>query len=140
MFHMLFSQGPALDAGLFIIRVGIGAVFMIFGGIKLYQGPQEWLWLGSQLKYVGITLLPTMWGFLESNIEFFGGICLLVGFATRPAALLLAIAMVVAFIYHINNHDAWSVYAFSLSLFIVMVGICIAGPGRYSLDAYLHHQ
>ena len=63
--------------------------------------------------------------------EFFGGILLIIGLLTRPAAALLAFTMIVAIFSHINADEGFSS---PLEMLIVMVAIIILGPGKYSLD------
>ncbi len=140
MFKGFISNQHSLELGLLVIRVGIGAIFTVHGLTKLMRGTEEWLWLGSQLSHVGITFLPTMWGFIATNAEFIGGLCLIFGFATRFAAGLISIVMAVALVYHYKKGDTWGNYSYALSLLIIMLGILLAGPGSYALDAYFYHK
>ncbi len=133
----LLSSNTSLELGLFLIRVGIGLVFVIHGWGKI-TNMEQWHWLGSQMSHVGITFLPALWGFLAAATEFFGGLCLVFGFATRFAAALLAFVMFVAVLYHLKNGDAFKTYSHALSLFLVFAGLLLSGPGKFSLDHIIH--
>lgn len=140
MWRLCMSNRSTLELGLLLIRMGTGFVFMVYGVMKLLAGPAKWVWLGSQLAAFGITFLPSVWGFIAANVELLGGVCLIFGFATRPAALFLVCLLIVALTYHFGHGDAWDVYAHALSLMIVIIGILVSGPGKYSLDAYLYDK
>lgn len=140
MFRIFVSNRSSLELGLLLTRLGIGALFATFGFMKLIGGPQKWFWLGSQMANVGITFLPTAWGFLAANAEFIGGLCLIFGFSTRLATIFMSIVMVVALIYHLKNGDEFSIYAQALAFLIVLVSIFLSGPGHYSFDEYLYNK
>jgi uncharacterized membrane protein YphA (DoxX/SURF4 family) len=55
MFRLFVSNRSSLELGLLITRLGVGAIFTLYGFMKLMGGPQKWFWLGSQLANVGIT-------------------------------------------------------------------------------------
>ena len=109
---------------------------MVHGFPKIMAGPQRWLWLGSQMHNLGITFGAVFWGFAAACSEFFGGICLLLGLATRIAALFMAGVMLVALVFHLSKGDLFGGYVHALSLFVVVMGLVITGGGQYSLDSY----
>ncbi len=126
------------DAGLFIIRVGLGLIFMKHGFPKLMGGAQSWQWLGSQMSHLGITFAPQAWGFLAAASEFFGGICLVVGFRTELVSFLLACVMFVATVMHHSLGDSLAVMAQPLSLLVVLIGMMVSGAGMYTLERYIY--
>jgi putative oxidoreductase len=69
--------------------------------------------------------------------EFFGGLCLLLGLFTRPAALFLAITMTVAATMHLSRGDGIAVASHAIEDGIMFVALLLIGPGRYSLDRML---
>ncbi len=137
MWRLCMSNRSTLELGLLLIRMGIGFVFMVYGALKLLSGPAKWIWLGQQLAPFGITFLPAVWGFIAANVEFFGGLCLIFGFATRPVALLLVCLLTVALTYHVRNGDGFEVYAQALLCMVIAIAFLISGPGKYALDTYL---
>ena len=50
------------DAGLLLLRVGIGLSYMGYGAPKLSGGPPMWEELGQAMRYLGITFAPAVWG------------------------------------------------------------------------------
>lgn len=137
MKKVLASSNVTLkNVGLFFIRVGLGAIFVRHGWPKLVNGPTEWVWLGSQMATLGITFLPTFWGLMAALTEFVGGICLVVGFATRFFSLLLSFTMLVAALMHYGNGDEWNTLSHPLSLCVVFFGLMIAGSGSFAVDNF----
>lgn len=125
------------DLGLFIMRVAIGLIFMKHGYGKYTGGSQVWLWCGQQMAHIGITFFPIAWGIAAMIAEFFGGICLTLGFYTRFASCFLLVTMIIATLYHINNNDDFSKIAHPLCLLFIFLGFIVAGSGQYSLDTFL---
>lgn len=122
------------DLGLLIIRVGIGALFIMHGYPKIMGGTTQWLWLGNQMSAIGITFYPTFWGFLAACAEFFGGILLVIGLATRFAALFISCVMFVAMMMHFGQGDAFGVYSHPIALLVILIGLFFAGSGALSVD------
>ncbi len=127
------------DFGLLILRVGIGATFIILhGGPKLLAGPERWEFLGESMSLVGINFLPVVWGFLAAFAESVGALLLLVGFLTRPALVLLTVTMVFAAATHLFLwEDDWGTTSHALKMGIVFLSLIFIGPGRYSVDQML---
>ncbi len=125
------------DFGLFFIRVGIGLIFLVHGYPKIIGGPEKWLWLGNQMANLGIYAIPVFWGFLAACAEFFGGIALVFGLGTRIAAFFMAFVMLVAVFMHLAQGDGFGIYSQPLSLFVIFIGLFLAGGGRFSLEALL---
>lgn len=46
---------------------------------------------------------PELWSAIHDYAEFFGGICLVLGFLTRPAALALVVTMFSAVYFHLSS-------------------------------------
>lgn len=74
------------------------------------------------------------------SAEFFGGIAILIGLLTRPAAIALAITMLVAIIVvHLPNGLFMSNngYEFGLALLGMSVALAFNGGGKFSIDRKL---
>ena len=118
-----------LIAGIIFFAHGAQKLFAWFGGYGL-GGTGQWM------ESIGLSpgyLIALMAG----SAEFFGGILLIIGFLTRPTALILAITMIVAiFTVHINNGLFMSDngYEFGLSLVAITLALFIQGGGKYSID------
>lgn len=76
--------------------------------------------------------------FLAGSAEFFGGLFILLGLLTRPAAVALSFTMLVAiFSVHFANglFMANNGYEFGLALLAASVSLAISGAGKFSLDS-----
>ncbi len=77
---------------------------------------------------------------LAGGTEFFGGLALILGLLIRPAAVGLAVTMLMAiFSVHIANglFISNNGYEFALSLLAISIALAISGAGSVSLDPYL---
>ncbi len=124
----LFGNGNA-DAALVLIRLWTGAMMLYHGSLKLFGGMERFM-----ETVVTKLHLPPALGWLAALTEFIGGLFLAVGFLTRPAAMLVAITMLVA-AFGAHATDPWARKEFALCYAVFSVAIVIAGAGRYSLDA-----
>ncbi|MFY9172881.1 DoxX family protein [Petrimonas mucosa] len=124
-----------LDAGLLLLRIGIGISIFFHGLPKIMAGPEMWTAIGGTMSNLGITFAPTFWGFMAAFAETVGGILFALGLFFRPAALLLIGTMVVALVMHFSQGDDFMKYGHALDLLIVFIAGLVTGPGNYSFDA-----
>jgi putative oxidoreductase len=121
-----------IPAGIIFAAHGAQKLFGSFGGYGL-EGTGQWM--------ASIGLEPGYWMALAAgSAEFFGGIALLLGLLTRPAALILAITMFVAIIsVHLPNGLFMSNngYEFGLALLTITAALALNGGGKLSLDRKL---
>jgi len=124
-----------LPAGIIFAAHGAQKLFGWFGGYGL-EGTAQWM--------ASIGLQPGMlMALLAGGAEFFGGLALIAGVLVRPAALALAVTMLVAiFAVHGSNglFMANDGYEFALSLLAVTVALLLSGAGRLSVDRRLAQQ
>ena len=120
------------------IRIGAGLTFAAHGSQKLFgwfggyglEGTAGWM------ESIGLAPGILMAG-LAGGAEFFAGLLLIVGLLVRPAALVLAVTMLVAIItVHLENgfFMATNGYEFALALLVISVTLVIRGAGSFSLD------
>ena len=123
------------------LRVATGVIFAAHGSQKLFgwfggyglEGTAGWM---ASIGLEPGLLLATMAG----GAEFFGGLLLIAGLLVRPAALVLAITMLVAIAtVHLQNglFMANNGYEFGLALLAVSLGLVFRGAGSLSLDLFL---
>ncbi|MDD4215305.1 MAG: DoxX family protein [Bacteroidales bacterium] len=117
-----------------ILRIGIGIMFMFHGMPKLFAGAQTWEFLGSQMSVIGISFAPVFWGFMAALSETLGGLLLILGLFTRPAALLMLFTMFIAALMHFTNGDGLKGASHAIEMAIVFSTVLIAGSGKLSLD------
>jgi putative oxidoreductase len=129
------QAGQAIDVGLFVLRIGIGIMFMVHGFPKLMGGPELWAKLGGAMGVFGITFAPTFWGLMAALAEGAGGLCLILGLGVRLAAGFMAFTMLVATLMHVNKGDGFNVYSHAAEMGIVFLALTIAGGGRLALGA-----
>lgn len=127
-----------------ILRVPVGLILAAHGAQKLFgwfggyglEGTGQWM--------ASIGLEPGyLMALLAGSAEFFGGLALVLGLLTRPAALVSALTMLVAiFAVHFSNGLFMSNngYEYALTLFAVTVALTLQGGGRFSLDGLLQRQ
>jgi len=124
------------------LRLGAGVIFTAHGAQKLFgwfggyglEGTAGWL----ESIGLGPGLLMAS---LAGGAEFFGGLLLIIGLLVRPAALTLAITMLVAIAsVHLSNglFMANNGYEFALALLAVSVALLFRGAGSLSVDQLIH--
>ncbi|MEQ6889084.1 DoxX family protein [Halomonas sp. CS7] len=121
-----------VPVGLTLAAHGAQKLFGWFGGYGL-EGTGQWM--------ASIGLEPgTLMALMAGSAEFFGGLALVLGLLTRPAALVSAFTMLVAiFTVHIGNglFMANNGYEYALTLFAVTLALTVQGAGRFALDNLL---
>lgn len=124
-----------------ILRVGIGLTLMPHGAQKLFglfggyglSGTAQWM--DSIGLSPGIVMAT-----LAGSAEFFGGLALVLGLLTRPAAAVTAFTMLVAiFSVHISNGFFMSNggFEYAFALLVATISLILSGGGRYSIDQKL---
>jgi putative oxidoreductase len=122
-----------VTTGLLLIPHGAQKLFGLFGGYGLVATGQYFetqLGLSPGIAFAGLA------GF----IEFFGGLALVLGLLTRPAALGVFAVMAVAVVgVHLPNGFFWTSggVEYPLMWALLSVAILFRGGGAYSLDARL---
>ncbi len=142
MKKLLSPNTQAVNFGLLIIRIGIGIMFVLHGEGKMFGGPEKWLKLGGAMDNIGITFLPTFWGFMAAFAEFGGGILLVLGLLFRPACFLMLCTMFVAASVHwFDAAEAGEALkgkimegSHAIEAGFVFLGLLFTGSGKYSVD------
>ncbi|QAT17102.1 DoxX family protein [Candidatus Velamenicoccus archaeovorus] len=124
------------DAGLLVIRLVFGCMFVYYGWPKLVGGPVSWEGVGQAISAVGIRFGFVFWGFLAAAVMVFGGFCVLTGILFRPACLFLFLVMVVAAAMHFRHGDGLKIASHAIEDGIVFLGFMFIGPGRYVLGHF----
>ncbi|MFT5577777.1 MAG: putative oxidoreductase [Paraglaciecola psychrophila] len=126
------------------LRLGAGAIFAAHGAQKLFGWFGGYGLEGTALWMTSIGLEPgLLMATAAGGAEFIGGLLLIIGLLVRPAALLLAITMVVAMVaVHLPNGLFMSNngYEFALALLAVSVGLVFRGAGSISADRLVQSQ
>lgn len=125
------------DAGLLMLRIGIGAMYMFHGWPKITGGPQVWEGLGKAMGVFGITFAPAFWGFMAAFTEFVGGLCLMTGLLFGPFCALLTFEMLVASGMHITKGDGFVAASHAIEMCIIFFSLIFIGPGKFVLFSFL---
>ncbi len=123
------------------LRVPVGIIFAAHGAQKLFGmfGGYGLDGTGQWMDSIGLGPGYLM-ALLAGSAEFFGGLALILGLLVRPAALALAVTMVVAIVkVHLDKGFFMSSngYEYALALLAVTASLVVLGAGRASLDRSL---
>ncbi len=139
----LINKTLVSDAGLeaVILHVPIGLILAAHGSQKLFAwfGGYGLEGTGQWMASVGLTPGFVM-ALLAGSAEFFGGVALILGLLTRPAAIVNAITMLIALFWvHWGNGFFLDTHGieYALALLSANVALIFIGGGRYSLDALI---
>ena len=126
------------------VRIGAGIIFAAHGAQKLFGWFGGYGLEGTAGWMASIGLEPAMlMATLAGSAEFFGGLLLIIGLLVRPAALMLAVTMLVAIAtVHLENglFMANNGYEFGLALLVVSVSLVFRGAGSFSADRVLQSK
>ncbi len=143
--NLYLADGLAAGGQDFLLlagRVLIGLIFISSGWGKLMDIPR---FAGTMARRG----LPDFLGYVAPPVEFFGGLFLVFGIATRYSALLMILFMIIA---TFSSHRYWTFtdpaqYASQSSNFwknVSMTGgiivLFVTGAGRYAVDRLLRRN
>jgi len=120
-----------LTAGLLLMPHGVQKLFGLFGGAGLEAS--------GQMFQTKMGLPPTL-ALVAGLIEFFGGLMLALGIATRLVGLLIAgMLFFTVFAVHLHAGFFWSKGGFEYPLLwgVVALSYALRGGGHCSLDALI---
>lgn len=123
------------------LRVPIGIILAAHGSQKLFGWFGGYGLEGTGQFMASIGLNPGfVMALLAGSAEFFGGLGLILGLMTRPAAAVSAVTMLVALFwvhwgkgFFLDSHGI----EYALALLSATITVLLMGGGRYSLDSYL---
>ncbi|MGV3617733.1 MAG: DoxX family protein [Fimbriimonas sp.] len=134
-----------LDAGVLILRIGLGLLFVFYGSQKMFPifGGKGYVATVDGFIAGGI---PPVFAHLAIVAEFFGGLGVLFGLLTPIAAFGIACTMAVAGfraakagaldgLLHNSGSANSQGFFFPFALFMMALAVMTLGAGRYSLDA-----
>ena len=129
------SAGIGYSLGLLLLRVSVGGMMLLgHGWGKLTSFAER---SASFPDPLGIG--PSLSMALATGAEAFCALAVILGFATRWAAVPLMVTMLVAALI-IHGDDPWAKKEFALLYFFPFATLLLTGAGRYSLDAFFRRD
>ncbi len=125
-----------LNVSLLLLRLTVGIILFLAGAGKVLG------WFGGMGMEATINIFVTNMGihpilaYLSCYTEFIGGLLLMVGLLTRPAAFAITINMLVAALVSLPNGFLKGA-SYPFSMMVSSLVILLAGPMAYSVDAWL---
>lgn len=120
------------DLALLILRLGTGAFMIIGHGWGKLTNYSARLQTFSDPIGIGSEVSLTLAVFAE----FFCSIAVMLGFMTRLVLIPLIITMAVAFFF-VHFSDPFTRQEKALLFLVSFIAMWLAGPGRFSLDAWI---
>lgn len=116
-----------------LLRVVAGAALMVHGWPKI-QDPMK---LVGMVEGLGFAPGP-FWAVLLAATEFIGGLLLMLGLFTRPAALAATIVLAVTIYFHwIVQSQGWGGSEKSILWTAMTFLLFVRGAGAFSVDSRL---
>jgi putative oxidoreductase len=127
------TPGELQSYGIAALRVMVGVVFLAHGLQKLLM-----FGIGGTagfFAHAGIPL-PMLSAVLSIGAEFLGGLALILGLFTRPAASVLAFNMLVAVVaVHLKGGFFLPAgFEYALTMLVANVALVLTGAGAFALD------
>jgi putative oxidoreductase len=129
--------GP-VDWGLLILRLTLGASFVLHGSQKLFGafGGHGLARFDVMVGGMGLPGPAPLWGLLAAGSEFCGGLAVLLGVLTEFGALAIAAVMIVA-IWKVHGKNGYfsanNGCEYQLLILAVCAALILAGPGWLAL-------
>ncbi|MBI2087634.1 MAG: DoxX family protein [Deltaproteobacteria bacterium] len=141
----LLQTDPSL--ALLVVRLGLGIIFFAHGAQKVFGWYGGHGLKGTVSSFQQRMGIPLALGVIASFTELLGGLGVLVGCLTRPAALGVAIVMLVA-VYKVHWQNGfflnWGLqpgkghgFEMNLALIAMALALMIGGGGTLSIDRLL---
>lgn len=128
------------DVGKLVLRLTFGVLLLFHGVAKIEHGID---WIIVSLQEIG---LPSFIAYGVYVGEIVAPILMILGIFTRPAALIYALTLLVAFlmvgtdkVFTLTEVGAWGIEN-ELLYFMGGIIIMLLGSGRFSLSRNIHYR
>ncbi len=133
----------ALDLGLLLLRVTLGAIFFAHGAQKVLGWYGGYGLKGTSGYFKQAIGIPVPLSYLAAFTEFFGSIAVILGAFTQIAAASLAVTMIVAMLKVHRKNGFWmnwsstankgEGYEYNLALLSMALLLVLTGPGQIAI-------
>lgn len=113
-------------AGLLLIRIAVGVVFLMHGWGKVHNLP------GTEGMFAHLGFGAAT-GDVIAWLELLGGASMIIGFLTRVFGVAFGIEMIVAFFTTGGFARGYQPHELELVLMLLSFGIALTGSGRYAI-------
>ena len=112
------------DNGLLALRIGVGAIFIFSGWMKVSN-------LQATVGMFASMGFGAFWAYLASFAELLGGIAVLLGAYTRAFSFILMIVMIVA-VYTLRANIELAMTP--IAVFFSTLSLTLSGGGKYAVS------
>ncbi len=133
---LLATDGRLLNVCLLLLRCTAGVILFVVGAGKALG------WFGGRgmettLQNFAERGFAPFLVYLSCYTEFIGGLLLAIGLFARPAALAIAINMLVATIVSMPSGFFFGRAAYPFTIMVIAIVVLLAGPMAYSIDSMM---
>ena len=121
------------EAGLLLIRVSVGLLFILYTAPALIGGPKAWAHFGAGAEHFGLHSHFQVWGFLGLLLGCLGGVLMIFGLFFRVGVLLVFV-LAIGHALAVYDGSGFRVALPSMEMCFVLAGMLFVGPGKYSVD------
>ena len=121
------------EAGLLLIRVSIGLLFILYTAPALIGGPKAWAHFGAGAGHFGLHSHFQIWGFLGALSGCLGGVLIIFGLFFR-IGVLLVFCLALGYAIAVYTGTGFRAALPALEMCFVLAGMLFIGPGKYSVD------
>lgn len=120
------------EAGLLLLRISLGLVFLYLSAPVLIAGAAKWARFAAPMRHFGIHAHLQWWGFAGALAQTIGGVLLVAGLFFRIGVILILVTTVIytIAIWRIGSLSAYT----SLEMCVILASLLLIGPGKYSVD------
>lgn len=121
------------EAGLLLVRISIGLLFILYTAPALIGGPKAWAHFGAGAGHFGLHSHLQLWGFFGSLLGCLGGALMIFGLFFR-IGVLLVLVLAIGYAFAVYEGTGFRVALPSIEMCFVLAGLLFIGPGKYSVD------
>jgi putative oxidoreductase len=120
------------EAGLLLLRVSLGLLFVYLNAPVLLGGPASWAHLAASHRALHSHL--QLWGFIEVFVGSLGGLLIILGLFFRIGLLMTLTLSLIHAMAAWKGSAGFHAALPTLETCIVLFSLLFIGPGKFSVD------